>query len=506
MMTRIDSLLDRVTMYRLVLYALLGYVGIAALLAAFGRLPFAPLALLASAAFLVALCWAANIVLSWAFDAPANVESAAITALILALIFDPARSPDALPVLGWAAIVAMASKYVLAWNQKHIFNPAALAAVISSFLLGNSASWWVGTAGMLPFALLGGVLVVRKIRQEEMVGAFLGAALVTVVLASLLLRLDIAHELQQLLVESPLVFFASIMLTEPLTAPPTRTLKWIYGALVGFLAMPQIHLGVLYSTPELALLAGNVFAYAVSPKQRVTLRLKRRSKLSADVVDFAFAPSRQLAFVPGQYMEVTLAHPGADSRGNRRYFTLASSPTEEDVRLGVRFYRRGSSYKRAMWGLDARTRVIGTQIAGDFTLPRDPRRKLVLIAGGIGITPFRSMLKYLVDTGQRRDIVLLWANRSADDVVYRDVLAEAHTKLGVKTVLTLTDDAAIPRGWSGAVGRIDARLIAEAAPDYRERTFYVSGPPDMVRATEHALRALGVSRRRVRKDFFPGLV
>lgn len=505
MMTRIDSVLDRVTMYRLVLYVLLGYVGIAALLATFGRLPFSPTELLTSAAFLVALCWAANIVLSWAFDAPANVESAAITGLILALIFDPARSPDNLPLLGWVAILAMASKYVLAWNRKHIFNPAAAAAVISSFALGNSASWWVGTASMLPVVLLGGALCVRKVRLAGMVGSFLAASLVTVLLASLLLRIGFSHELQQWVVQSPLFFFASIMLTEPLTAPPTKTLRWVYGALVGVLAVPQIHLGSLYSTPELALLAGNVFAYAVSPKHRVAMQLRKRRKLSPDIVDFAFTPSHRLAFVPGQYMEVTLAHPGADNRGNRRYLTLASSPTEEDVRLGVKFYQRGSSFKRALWGLDARTQVIGTQIAGDFTLPRNPERKLAFLAGGIGITPFRSMLKYLVDTGQQRDIVLLWGNRSADDIVYRDVLAEAQAKLGIKAVFTLTEGAAAPRNWPGSVGRIDARLIAEAVPDYRERTFYVSGPPDMVKGTERALRALGVSRRRVKKDFFPGL-
>ena len=145
-------------------------------------------------------------------------------------------------------------------------------------------------------------------------------------------------------------------------------------------------------------MVGNVFSYVVSPKRRVVLKLKRKSKMAPDIVDFVFKSSQKLAFQPGQYMEFTLAHPHPDSRGNRRYFTLASSPTEDVVRLGIRFYQQGSSFKKALYRMDGRTKIVAAQIAGDFTLPADPQQKLVFIAGGIGITPFRSMLKYLLDS------------------------------------------------------------------------------------------------------------
>jgi ferredoxin-NADP reductase len=309
-----------------------------------------------------------------------------------------------------------------------------------------------------------------------------------------------------LLVASPLFFFASIMLTEPLTAPPTQGLRMGYGALVGLLFVPQVHLGALYSTPELALLVGNVFSYLVGPKQAVTLALKRKSRLAPDVLDLAFQSSRRLAFAPGQYIEVTLGHQRTDDRGNRRYFTIASSPTEEAIHLGVKFYRPGSSFKRALYAADARTWLVAGQVAGDFTLPRDPRRKLAFIAGGIGITPFRSMLKYLLDTGQRRDIVLLYANRSAGDLVYTDVLNDAAARLGVKTVYTLTDSASAPKGWTGRRGRVSEQMILDVAPDYRERTFYLSGPPEMVRTYRQTLRTMGVRRGQIKTDFFPGLV
>ena len=172
----------------------------------------------------------------------------------------------------------------------------------------------------------------------------------------------------------------------------------------------------------------------------------------------------------------------------------------------MRFYPEGSSFKTAMYALDGHINVLGGQVAGDFTLPDDHTQKLAFIAGGIGITPYRSMLKYLVDTKQQRDIVLLYAARTMDDIVYRDILSEAQTRLGVKIAFTLTDPNAIPRNWTEGRGRMDEQMIQRVAPDYRERTFYLSGPPDMVRAHERVLKRMGVSGRQIKKDFFPGLV
>jgi ferredoxin-NADP reductase len=493
-------------MYRLVLYILFGLIGIAAILAYFKLLAFSPLALLASTTFLVLMCWAMNTIFGYVFEVPTNIESATITALILALILDPAQSAGAFQFLGWAAILAMASKYILALNKKHLFNPAAIAVVITSFALGESASWWVGTAGMLPFVLVGGLLIVRKLRMEDLFWSFCASALVLGCILTVVQRKSIPTELSQLLVQSPLFFFACIMLTEPLTAPPTKNLRRIYAILVGALFLPQIHIGQIYTTPELALVLGNVFSYLVSPKLKVLLKLSRKVKMAPDIVGFVFKPSQQLAFTPGQYMEFTLAHPHPDVRGNRRYFTLASSPTERDLHLGVRFYEQGSSFKEAMYRMDGRTKIVGAQIAGDFTLPKDPTQKLVFIAGGIGITPFRSMLKYLLDSQQYRDIVLFYVNRTVDEIVYKDVLGEAKARLGLKTFFTLTDTEAIPRGWPGLVGRVNEQTILATVPDYQERTYYLSGPPEMVRAYEQVLKNLHIRNDQIKKDFFPGLV
>jgi glycine betaine catabolism B len=506
MIKKIDYALDRITMYRLVLYVLIALIGIASLLAFFKLLSFSPLALIGSSIFLVIICWAMNTILAYIFEVPANIESAPITALILALIIDPAKAPGDLQFLGWAALLAMSSKYILALNKKHLFNPAAIAVVITSFVLGESASWWIGTISMLPFVLVGGVLVSKKLRQIDLVVSFCATVLIIAGSISLLQRGNIVTELKQLFVLSPLFFFATIMLTEPLTAPHKKTLRRIYGILTGIFFIPQLHIGSIYSTPELALIIGNVFAYLVSPKQKVALKLSRKIKMAPGILDFVFKPSQKLAFLPGQYMEFTLEHPHPDSRGNRRYFTIASSPTENTMHLGVRFYDQGSSFKSAMYNMNGKTKIVAAQIAGDFTLPTDPQQKLVFIAGGIGITPFRSMLKYLLDSYQQRDIVLFYVNKTANEIVYRDVLSTISPQTGIRIFYVLTDLTSIPRNWTGLVGRLNEQMIQNVVPDYIERSYYLSGPPNMVDAYEEILENMNVKRKHIRKDFFPGLV
>jgi ferredoxin-NADP reductase len=189
-----------------------------------------------------------------------------------------------------------------------------------------------------------------------------------------------------------------------------------------------------------------------------------------------------------------------DSRGNRRYFTVASAPTEEAVRLGVKFYPESSAFKRALVAMAPGDAIHASQVTGDFTLPADPQKKLAFLAGGIGITPFRSMLQYLLDRNEERPIVVLYGNETREGIAYREVLEAAERDLGIPTVY------AVAKGATGEQypGYIDARLVRAAIPDYRERTFYISGPQAMVKALRHTLQRMGVRRSRIKVDFFPG--
>src|SRR4051794_28008522 len=375
MITFIDRRLDQITMYRLTLYYLIFLLGAAMLLSFAAILPYDPFALLFTIGVELAACAITNAIFARAFGVPANTESVYISALILALIITPIQSTHDLWLLGWSAVLAMASKYILAINRKHLFNPVAFAVALTYLTINQSASWWVGDAAMLPFVLIGGILIVRKIRRFDLVFSFLLAAGATILALSLLNRAPIIATLQQTLVYSPLLFFAFVILTEPLTTPPVRRSQIYYGMLVGVLFAPQFHIGSIYTTPELAILIGNLFAYVVSPKAAFMLKLKEKVQLAPDIYDFIFVPTRKFAFAPGQYMEWTLGHNEPDSRGNRRYFTLASSPTEDTLRLGVKFHQQSSSFKSALLAMDQRSEIAAGQVAGDFVLPDDPHQK-----------------------------------------------------------------------------------------------------------------------------------
>jgi ferredoxin-NADP reductase/Na+-transporting NADH:ubiquinone oxidoreductase subunit NqrB len=503
MLKPIDWLLDRITMYRLLMYYLIGLLAAAAGLSALGVLHYSPTAIIFSAALLVVICLISNIVFAYVFEAPANTESAYITALILALIIPPLSSAQGIVFLAAAGGLAIASKYILAIHKKHIFNPAAIAVVLTALAAGQAASWWVGSAPLLPFVLVGGILLVRKIQRWELVLSFLVMAVVSTTFFSLIGGGGIVTNLHQIGLNSALFFLAFVMLTEPMTSPSTTKKQVWYGALAGLLFPPEVHIASLYSTPELVLVVSNVFAYCISPRVKIFPHLRQRLQVGPGTYDFVFQTEQDFSFKPGQYMEWTLPHSQTDSRGSRRYFTLASSPTEPTVRLGVRFYEPGSSFKRAMLKMDSHTPIVATQLGGNFVLPDDEERKLAFIAGGIGITPYRSMVKYLLDTNEQRTMTLLYSAQSAAELAYTDVFSEAEQRLGMKVVYTLTGSE-VAADWAGRRGFITAEVIKAEIPDYQERLFYISGTHAMVIAMQDALKQLGVHGSQIKTDFFSG--
>jgi len=505
----IDNYLNKITMYRLVLYTLIFLVIAAIPLSAFNKLPFSTTALLYSVITILIVSVIANKIFSWAYDAPTNVESVYISALILILIVTPKTINDPLSYLSFVVLVsalAMASKYLMAIGKKHIFNPVAIAVVLSALTLNQSASWWVGNLYMAPFVALVGFLIVRKIRRADLVISFLASVLVVVVVSNLITGSTISPlvDIYRTLFQSPVLFLAVFMLTEPLTTPPTRTMRIIYGALVGLFFIPSLHIGSLYFTPELALVLGNIFAYLVSPKEKLFLTLKEKIKIASDISEFSFIPDRNFSFVPGQYLEWTLKHRSPDDRGNRRYFTISSSPTEQTLKLGVKFYPELSSFKNKLFFLKPGDSIIASQCAGEFILPEDKAKKLVFIAGGIGITPFRSMIKYCTDVNEKRDIVLLYSNKTIADIAYKEIFDEAAAKIGVKTIYMITNQTGISRPANMRAGYINADTILNEIPDYRERTFYISGPRGMVVMFKKTLSDLGIERGKIKTDFFPG--
>lgn len=502
-MNLLDSILDRITMYRLVLYYLIFLVVSGILLCFLGLLPFNPFLLILSCLFLVCVCWLTNKIFAKTFHAPTNIESVLITALILTMILTPASSVNDLPLLFWTSILSVSSKYILAINKKHIFNPAAIAVMLTSIGIHQTATWWIGTASMLPFTLVG-LLIVRKIRRFSLVTIFLFVSFFVISLLSILMNVNTHGIIPQVLLTTPIIFFACIMLTEPLTTPPKRIHQIVYGSIIGLLFAPQFHIGDFFTTPEIALVIGNIYSYLVSPKYKIVTSVQKMTQIGKNITEFAFFPGVNMDFLPGQYMEWTLKHRNPDSRGNRRFFTIASSPTEIALLLGVKFSQNGSSFKNALSHIDQKTPIVASQLSGDFVLPKDTNQKLVFLAGGIGVTPYRSMIKYLIDIKQKRPISLIYTARAKEDFVYQDIFNQAIKELGIKVVYVITDQANDYINQNFKTGRIDQDMIVREVPDYKDSLFYLSGPREMVKSFEKILKVLRIPNKQIRKDYFIG--
>ncbi|MEE8353722.1 MAG: FAD-binding oxidoreductase [Dehalococcoidales bacterium] len=201
----------------------------------------------------------------------------------------------------------------------------------------------------------------------------------------------------------------------------------------------------------------------------------------------------------GQFFFITIM---VDGREAIHHFSFSTSPTDAGY---IEFTKRitGSDFSRALDRLATGdwARLRGPE--GGFTLPRNPKR-LAFLSGGIGITPLRSMLRYVVARQLAFDIVLVYGNNNVEDIAFRDELDElVAAQPGLRLEYVLSGEE-VPADWTGKWGRITPEVIREVIPDYRERLFYVSGPPRMVVALETQLVELGVPPAQVKRDSFTG--
>lgn len=496
----IERLIDDVSMYRFVLYALAALATTALVLSFFGEVPFDPLQGASSLALLGVTCWASGAVLARVFRTRQNRESWLITALLLFLIFPAPTSSRGVVVTIVVALVSAASKYLLAFRGRHVFNPAAVAVLIAGLAGLGYASWWVASPVLLPMTVVCGGLTVWRMRRQAMAGAALTASAVTLVVVALAHGGDAAAALAALWAGAtswPVLFLVAFMLTEPLTSPGTARARLVHAVLVGVLASLQLP----WITPEAALLIGNLLTFALTQRRRIRLSLDSVTEIAPRTWEVVATPRHPIPFRSGQFLELQLPHPRPDARGARRVFSIASSPGEHGIRFGFTHGETPSSFKSALIEAPAGTALSGTYVGGDLRLPDDPVVQIVLVAAGIGITPFRSMLTHLLERPHRRRITLVYGVRHPDDFVYRDLIDRAAHDIGLRVVYVVSKpDAA----WTGRAGRISADLLAEAVPELLESIVYVSGPTDLVDAVRRELRTRGLPARRVKTDAFLG--
>lgn len=222
------------------------------------------------------------------------------------------------------------------------------------------------------------------------------------------------------------------------------------------------------------------------------LYLAHRRTEAPGVESFIFKPEGTLIWKAGQYLHYVLHHEPTDNRGSDRWFTVASAPFEKEVMITTRLTaEKGSSFKAALAALEVGESIEISDIDGDFSVD-DPAKEYVFIAGGIGITPFHSILKEADHAGTRLQVTLLYANRDTN-VPYKedlDMFQKNNPGLAVHYII--------------APARIDETQIKKLVPDFAKPVFYVSGPELMVKSLAEVLKGMGVVADHIKLDDFPG--
>lgn len=503
---RLRGLLGRLSMYRLVLLALATLVAIAFAVSFTGQLVTGPWELLATLATLVIACLATDTVAQRLLRLHTRLESSLITALILVFVVRPTLTPLGLLGIALAGAAAAASKYLLVWRGRHAFNPAAVGATVLLLSgLGNSA-WWVGTPLLIVPVLLLGWAVLHRTDKAGLVAVFWLVATVvsfvrTIVQAQLAgLTLNLGTVAIQLLTASPLLFLGVFMLSEPLTLPPKRRQQVAVAVVVGVLAGWPIDLGFVTLGQERALLIGNLLALVLAGRAAVRLRVTRRRQITPTATELTFEAPPGLSFEPGQYLELSVPHRRPDARGTRREFSIVSAPSElPELRIA---YRGGpaarSTFKRRLAHAEPGETLSATGVWGDFVLPSDPAAPVLMVAAGIGVTPFISQLRHLGAVGGRRDVVLVYLVRDVADLPFMDEISAS----GVPVVLAApTRPDTLPDGWTWVGDRpLDEAGLTRVVPDLPNRRAFVSGSPAAIAQLTPALSAA----RSVTTDAFSG--
>jgi ferredoxin-NADP reductase len=209
----------------------------------------------------------------------------------------------------------------------------------------------------------------------------------------------------------------------------------------------------------------------------------------------------EVDFRPGQYFWVTLPDVGYDDeKGLRRHITVVTSPNERGV-LGLATRLRDSAFKRTLRELPVGAAVDVEQPKGSFGLPDDTSRPLVFVAGGIGITVFHSMLRFIHEERLPYRVTLIYSNRDRESTAFLDELRELEQELDLRLILTMTEDP----GWDGETRKIDAGFLTDyLGADLDEYTFLVAGPPQMTEAVQQALAEAGVAEENVIASSFSG--
>ncbi len=229
-----------------------------------------------------------------------------------------------------------------------------------------------------------------------------------------------------------------------------------------------------------------------------------RESVAEGTMAFRFLKPPGFQFKAGQAMNVTLQNPPeTDGKGNARTFSIVSAPFEDSLMIATRM--RDSAFKRVLRAIPAGAKLQLRGPAGQFILDDGSAGPAVFLAGGIGITPFVSMLRQAAHDGLARRLYLFYSNRRPEDTAFLGELQRLQTRNpNCRFIGTMTEMGKSAQLWSGETGFIDKDMLVRSIDDISAPTYYIAGPPAMVAAMQAMLVGAGVEAEQIRTDEFYG--
>jgi ferredoxin-NADP reductase len=232
--------------------------------------------------------------------------------------------------------------------------------------------------------------------------------------------------------------------------------------------------------------------------------LKERKTLCADTMAFYLKKPDDFEFEAGQFFNFTLlesAH--TDLKGSTRALSIASAPHEKNLMIAMRM--RATAFKQGLSSLPIGTEVLLQGPYGWMTLPKKGDRPVVLLAGGIGITPFRSLVWHAAESLSPRNILLFYSVRIPEEAAFLGELQEMeHYNQRYKLICTVTQPERARTPWNGETGRISLEILSKWIPDLNVPIYYIAGPPGMVTGVRQMLVGAGISEQDIRAEEFAG--
>ncbi len=233
-------------------------------------------------------------------------------------------------------------------------------------------------------------------------------------------------------------------------------------------------------------------------------RLKAREEVAEGTMAFHLDKPFGFEFKPGQYIDLTVVNPPeTDSEGNIRTFSLASAPYQDDLVVATRM--RDTAFKRVLKKAPLGAPLEFDGPMGSFTLHKNASRPAVFLAGGIGITPFLSIIRQAAKDRLAHQLYLFYSNRRPEDAAFLEELSrlpEAYSNFYF--IPSMSEMAKSKRPWNGETGFIDREMLMRHLPQLQGPVYYIAGPPAMVGAMRKILAGAGVDEDDVRTEEFGG--